>query len=202
MNKLASIIHVNEEIKRIVKISHDINMLALNAIILSYQAGGCAVGFGVIANELRLFSKTLSDVMRSLMELSYAAVATTSEQQKRIRLDYLLDKAYEKAQQLSLNSESKLKLENRLKLKNSISFQSTPQHTNNERNSVLLHRLLSDAQEIGRFGCIISRSLKIEATYTGDFREILSQIAFSFSDYIDKIPLHLSYIQEQLRGSA
>ncbi len=51
----------------------------------------------------------------------------------------------------------------------------------------LLSKLINDADDSSRFGSVISRSLKIEATYGGQFSILLSQIADEFSDYIDAI---------------
>jgi len=49
---LLRIVHINEEIKRVVGVSVKINIMALNAIFLAKRAGTAALGFGVLSNEL------------------------------------------------------------------------------------------------------------------------------------------------------
>ena len=60
---LLRIVRINEEIKRVVSVAFKINIMALNAIFLAKRAGNAALGFGVLSNELRVFSKDLRESM-------------------------------------------------------------------------------------------------------------------------------------------
>lgn len=71
---LLSIVRINEEIKRVVKVSFKINIMALNAIFLAKRAGTAALGFGVLSNELRVFSQDLRDCMDALTKLIHECV--------------------------------------------------------------------------------------------------------------------------------
>ena len=66
---LLRIVRINEQIKRVVGVSFKINIMALNAIFLAKRAGTAALGFGVLSNELRIFSQDLRDFMSSLTGL-------------------------------------------------------------------------------------------------------------------------------------
>ena len=78
---------------------HCINLLALDSILLSRWAGTVAAGFGVIADELRSFSRDLSRAMNTLRQLSYESVYVVSEYQRRARISKLLIQAVEKLQE-------------------------------------------------------------------------------------------------------
>ena len=187
-NDLLLIVRINEDIKKVVKLARRINILALNAILLSRRAGNVARGFAVISDELRGFSKELTQTMNKLTELSYEAVQVVSQHQRYRRInrfivqtgDYV-DSSLLKKQLASSNARVAV-LENTLRE----SYQR-------------LQMILNDADEGGRFGSVISRSLKIEATYGGSFSQMLSQIALEFGDYIDSIPSVLNQLKIYLQ---
>lgn len=188
MNDLMRIVQINESIKTVVTQARRINLLALNAILLSRRAGKLALGFGVISDELRTFSKDLTTTMRVLMNLSYSSVAIVSQFQRYSRINHILqntEKAshHQLVQQRLIFSNKKLaELETGLNK----AYQD-------------LARYIDDAETAGRFGSVIARSLKIEATYGGGFHQILAQIAVDFSCYIDSIPVILQQVQTYLK---
>jgi hypothetical protein len=153
----------------VVKLAQSINLLALNAILLARKAGNVALGFGVISDELRMFSKALTSNMEALIQLSYASIQTISLHRRHLRMNSLIAFAAEKI----TNPELKGCL--RLSLEQSMQLRSNTLHTYEH-----LQRLLHDAEETSRFGSVISRSLKIEATYGGIFSHMLAQIAADF----------------------
>lgn len=187
-NDLVRIVRINEDIKRIVRMASKINILALNAILVSRRAGSVALGFGVISDELRGFSKELTGIMVELTGLSYAAVQMVSSYQRYHRINRLL-----------------------LLARDNIGVEAivTPLSNSNARVAALqvnlaesyrgLQKLVCDADEGSRFGSVISRSLKIEATYGGSFTQLLAQIALEFSEYIDAIPALLNQLKNHIQ---
>jgi hypothetical protein len=75
---LLRIVRINEEIKRVVSVAFKINIMALNAIFLAKRAGNAALGFGVLSNELRVFSRDLRESMMSLTQLIHDLVGEVS----------------------------------------------------------------------------------------------------------------------------
>ena len=65
-SELAGFVRLNEGIKGVVLIAFQINIMALNAILLSHRAGEVALGFGVISKELRTLSVVLTGLMHAL----------------------------------------------------------------------------------------------------------------------------------------
>jgi len=69
MNELKAIAAINEEIKSIVYATENISLTATNAMLVARQAGINAVGFSVVARELRTFSEKMATDMQSLSGL-------------------------------------------------------------------------------------------------------------------------------------
>ena len=65
-SELAGFVRLNEGIKGVVLIAFQINIMALNAILLAHRAGEVALGFGVISKELRSLSVELTGLMQEL----------------------------------------------------------------------------------------------------------------------------------------
>jgi hypothetical protein len=60
MNELKAIAEINEEIKSIVYAAENISLTATNAMLVDRQAGINALGFSVVARELRMFSEIMA----------------------------------------------------------------------------------------------------------------------------------------------
>ena len=90
---LLRIVRINEEIKSVVAVAFKINIMALNAIFLAKRAGTAARGFGVLSNELRVFSQDLRDCMASLNGLIHGCVTEVSLVLQDIRHTRLLREA-------------------------------------------------------------------------------------------------------------
>src|SRR5574343_1990987 len=88
---LLRIVRINEEIKSVVAVAFKINIMALNAIFLAKRAGSAALGFGVLSNELRVFSRDLRTQMESLRQLIHSSVIEVSRLLQHSRYSRLLE---------------------------------------------------------------------------------------------------------------
>jgi len=183
-NDLLLIVRVNEDVKIVVGLAHSINLLAINAILLSRRAGARAAGFGVIADELREFSKSLTRTMKQLMQLSYELIGIASRRRRALRLDRLL-KMTAAATGVCIGAGEEELQRDELK-----------------QTYQRLQSLILDALEAARFGGVIARSLKIEAAYGGELAATLAQIALEFSRSIDEIPDVLQTIQKRMQPTS
>jgi hypothetical protein len=59
-------IDVNETLKEIVRMSRQVELSALNAMLIARRAGTSAVGFGIASGELRQFSQRLEGAVHAL----------------------------------------------------------------------------------------------------------------------------------------
>lgn len=189
-NDLVLIVRINEDIKTVVRLARKINLLALNAILLSRRAGSVALGFAVIADELRSFSQQLTQTMQTLMNMSYASVQTVSLYQRHMRMNKLMALTRQQIAGAHLHELVSAKHAEADLLRANLLL-------TYER----LQKLVVDADDASRFGSVIARSLKIEATYGSSFSGLLAQIALEFSQYIDSIPDILNRLQRHLRST-
>jgi hypothetical protein len=173
---LLQIVRINEEIKRVVTVSFKINIMALNAIFLAKRAGTAALGFGVLSNELRVFSQDLRTCMESLTELIHACVGEVSIILQDIRLTRLLAEAARIVPQ-------------------SAAPEILAQHdARNEMHagklSLLrsqLKRALEDAFQMVELGGVLAKSAKIEAAYGQSFALPLAQVSGEFDGIVEEI---------------
>ncbi len=185
---LLSIVRINEEIKRVVKVSFKINIMALNAIFLAKRAGTAALGFGVLSNELRVFSQDLRDCMDALTKLIHECVNEVSIVLQDVRFARLLDDAaamsahYPNAQVVKKAHDD-----------------NTRHHESNL--SVLrakLRRAMEDAFQMVELGGVLAKSAKIEAAYGQAFAGSLAQVSGEFDGIVEEIRVSL----ESLRRSS
>jgi hypothetical protein len=184
---LLRIVRINEEIKRVVAVSFKINIMALNAIFLAKRAGTAALGFGVLSNELRVFSQDLRSCMESLTGLIHGCVDEVSIVLKDIRFTRLLSQTNE----LTTSGLVLPVLEHR-----------EAQNAEHERRLASLRnqlkRALEDAFRMVELGGVLAKSAKIEAAYGQGFAPALAQVSGEFDGIVEEIRGSL----ESLRRSA
>jgi methyl-accepting chemotaxis protein len=173
---LLSIVRINEEIKRVVTVSFKINIMALNAIFLAKRAGTAALGFGVLSNELRVFSQDLRTCMESLTGLIHDCVNEVSVVLQDIRYSRLLREAAEMAPHY-----------------NSLSILRAKEDRNVSHDRILaslrtrLKRALEDAFQMVELGGVLAKSAKIEAAYGQSFAPSLAQVSGEFDGIVEEI---------------
>ncbi len=184
---LLRIVRINEEIKSVVGVAFKINIMALNAIFLAKRAGTAARGFGVLSNELRVFSQDLRDCMASLTGLIHGCVNEVSLVLQDIRHTRLLREAVELAPTPQ------------------ISRVLAAREIENDRHSARLaslrkqlKRALEDAFQMVELGGVLAKSAKIEAAYGQAFAIPLAQVSGEFDGVVEEIRSSL----ESLRRSA
>lgn len=184
---LLRIVRMNEEIKAVVKVAFKINIMALNAIFLAKRAGSAALGFGVLSNELRVFSQELRVHMQKLAELVCTGVRVVSELLQHLRYNRLLFSA---AKMSATNAAAQV-IERRER--------QTQQLV--ERLAKLRRELasaLDDAFRLVELGGVLAKSAKIEAAYGQAFAAPLTQVSGEFDGIVEEIRVSL----ESLRKSA
>ena len=184
---LLRIVRINEEIKAVVSVAFKINIMALNAIFLAKRAGTAARGFGVLSNELRVFSQDLRDCMSSLSGLVHGCVNDVSLMLQDIRQTRLLRQA------VALSKEAHM------------AAVLARREAENERHAASLarqrkqlKRALEDAFRLVELGGVLAKSAKIEAAYGQSFALPLAQVSGEFDTIVEEIRASL----ESLRHSA
>lgn len=189
MNELKAIAETNEEIKNIVFAAENISLTATNAILVARQAGVNAVGFSVVARELRMFSEKMATAMQELLGLIYQQVVAIAGKRNRLRS---LDK---------LNTTG--------------AYGGLAQ----TRIAPACARSQADVDEVERFitslmrelqvmmkriekqcatGLVIARSAGIEAAHGRSLAEALRQIALGVTEVADNIVVRVKKLQLRL----
>ena len=180
-------VRINEEIKAVVNVAFKINIMALNAIFLAKRAGTAARGFGVLSNELRVFSQDLRDCMSSLTGLVHGCVNDVSLMLQDIRHTRLLREAVA----LSQGAQIAAVLARR-------EVENERHATSLARQRKQLKRALEEAFRMVELGGVLAKSAKIEAAYGQSFAVPLGQVSGEFDGIVEEIRVSL----ESLRHSA
>lgn len=184
---LLRIVRINEEIKSVVGVAFKINIMALNAIFLAKRAGTAALGFGVLSNELRVFSQDLRECMAALTALIHGCVNEVSVVLHDIRHTRLLHAAVEASPRPAVRRV----LERREDENEQHARRLT--HLRNQ-----LKRALEEAFRMVELGGVLAKSAKIEAAYGQSFAGALAQVSGEFDGVVEEIRASL----ESLRRSA
>jgi hypothetical protein len=182
---LLRIVRINEEIKAVVGVAFRINIMALNAIFLAKRAGTAALGFGVLSNELRVFSQDLRTRMAALTDLIHACVSEVSVVLQDIRHTGLLKRAVAQARDAAGAAAI-------------LARRQSENQDHQERLSRLrrqLQRALEDAFQLVELGGVLAKSAKIEAAYGQTFAPALAQVSGEFDGVVEEIRSSLQALQ-------
>lgn len=182
---LLRIVRINEEIKRVVAVAFKINIMALNAIFLAKRAGNAALGFGVLSNELRVFSKDLRESMISLTRLIHDLVGEVSVILQESRQDALFRRT---VAQCPGNPMLDAVLERRETLRDV-----RVKRISGLRRSLRL--AVDDAARLVELGGVLAKSAKIEAAYGAGFATSLGQVSGEFDGVVEEIRSSLDILR-------
>jgi hypothetical protein len=193
MSELQLIAATNEEIKSVVRIAEKISLIAVNALLVARQAGQHAVGFGVVARELRMSSERMAASMLSQASLIGRLVMATARRRSQMRrLDNLnaTGRCSQQAQ-ASLNAACQRRQDELSAVVRSIT---TLRH---ELRNVMVRTSKQCA-----IGMVIARSATIEAAYGGAMQAVLRQIAVGIEACFHDLSAHLYILNTQLQEVA
>ena len=193
MNELRAIAEINQEIKAIVYAAGNISLTATNAILIANQAGRNAVGFCVVARELRMFSEKMAIAMHGLSGLIYQQVAATAGKRHLAHNLGLLNKvgdygglAQTRIAPACARSQADL----------------------DEMERFITHLMqglqvtITGIEKQCATGLVIARSAGIEAAYGGSMAEVLHMISLIVTDVTDTIFMHVKKLESRLIEAA
>jgi hypothetical protein len=194
---LLRVVGINEQIKRIAATAFQVNMMALNAILLARRAGRMALGFSVLSNELREFIRRIEDAMARLGALTQETVRAVSQDARQEQIHRCLRLAEVQLKRHDLRRAAALTqvLESRGRLAGMRAGRSDAL-----RRSMLA--TLQDAGQLGQYGLVLARTARIEATYGGEFSEALVQVAVDFDATINEIIRFVATLSEFVEGGS
>jgi hypothetical protein len=189
MNELKAIVEINEEIKNIVYAAENISLTATNAMLVARQAGINAVGFNVVARELRIFSEKMATAMQELSKQIYRQVMVTASKRHRSRSVVLLTQA---------GSHGEL-------AQTRIASACARSQADIDEMEQLIASMLRELQITMKrtakqcsTGLVIARSAGIEAAHGGAMTPVLRQIAQGVEDVVDNITVRVKKLESRL----
>lgn len=187
---LQRIVAINEEIKAVVATAFRVNVMALNAIIISKKAGVTCRGFGVVSNEQRAYSRQLQECMQELRSTTYRAVDTLSMVLKQHKFTQIFQRTR------SGSTKAALQLD-RVLAEREVRLQAFADDLRQCRKALSFQ--VDEANRLGELGSILARAAKIEAAYGSEFRDALRQTAADFELEVTAINRSLSTVVKELR---
>jgi len=187
-NGLPLIVEINEQIKDILRISNEINLAAINAMLIANKISKGKSGFGVVSSELRIFSTQLSEAMQVL--LGYVTVLV-QEMAGQIRLNKVLQlqqAACAGSQQAAcLGGVVQSKLDG-------LAERDTARKQHHDK----LVAAVTRAKRLCVMGLSLSYSAKIEAVYGESQAGALKQVSEGVEHAISAILQTLEKLEKQL----
>jgi len=181
---LLRIVRINEEIKAVVGVAFKINIMALNAIFLAKRAGTAALGFGVLSNELRVFSQDLRTCMGGLSVLIHRCVNDVSVVLQDIRHTRMLREAVAGSSRPALAAAVR---------RREVANGEHQAHLAGLRRQ--LQRALEDAAQLVELGGVLAKTAKIEAAYGQAYAASLAQVSGEFDGVVEEIRNSLQALQ-------
>lgn len=178
---LRLVVEVNEGIRTVIGISRQVNLVAINAMIVAKQAGAQASGFRVVSSELRRFSRQLDGLMQELDRFIYLLVHSVAESARVHRHRHHLD---------GIAADSPA----------AVAIAPARAHIDADRERVDAESLvrwrdlgfhLDRALRLCGTGVALSRAAKIEAVYastlSGDLRQVAGEIEAAILSILDTL---------------
>jgi uncharacterized protein with NAD-binding domain and iron-sulfur cluster len=183
-------VSINEGLKQVVEISHQINLVALNAILVAKRAGTQSAGFKVVAMELRLFSQKMEESMARLSDMIFQLVhriAALRKLEKNLRsLDITLHKLANDNPQMQATFADKQE-----------AYQGLKSATDAEWES--LEKEIRRSLNLCSAGAMLSHNARIEAAYGGTMLADMQQVAGRIEEMMHLAITHLKQLTYSAR---
>lgn len=186
---LHRVVKANEDIKKVIRISSGVNLVAINAMLVAKRSGERSRGFAVVSSELRVFSHKLEGAMTGLGTLIFELVRDAAAMQKQQQ---------ERGHFLSIGAQGKLmrELVQPALARVDERLHGTAQEIGKDWHKLRLQ--LNRVLQLCETGGSLSRSAKIEAVYGGDISGTLKQVANQIEETVNEIFTTLKLLRTQL----
>ena len=186
---LCRVVKANEDIKKVIRISSGVNLVALNAMLIAKRSGERSRGFALVSSELRVFSRKLEGAMTGLGALIFGLIRDAAAMRKhQHERRHLLNIHAPKRPMRELMEPVLARMDERM--------HKTGEEI--ERDWQRLRLQLNRVLQLCEAGGSLSRSAKIEAVYGGDMSVTLKQVANQIEETVNEIFSTLKLLRTQL----
>ena len=186
---LENAVSINEILKKVIDIACQIDLVALNAVLIAKRAGSESAGFHVVALELRSFGLKIEQemaVLEKLIHLNVLHIAALIKLNKNLSL---LECA------MKQNDQSRDLLQERYDMKNK-NLQKEMDVSSATWNR--LSREIRHALSLCRRGAVLSNNGRIEATYGKTMLEDMQHIVVRIDEIMDQAVNGLKSLNKNL----
>lgn len=176
--RLHAFVAINEDIRQVSLMAFEINLMGLNALLLSSRSGAAAQGFGVASGELSHLAVQLAQQMDAVQGQSHALMDALTQQIKLRRYGGLIARAQseEGAAKAALGHvHGEMQARNRALAARCGSLRAEVEAS--------IRKSLKDCA----YGLALARSARIEAAWSGTAEAMLGQVAGRFQGHIENI---------------
>lgn len=185
---LSHTVSINESLKAIIAVADEIDLVAINAVLVAKRAGALSAGFHVVAVELRLFSNRVEQSMSLIGELINGLVrriAELSKQDRRLRI------------WLAASARMGGGLDATLAVKQGqLSALADASHSDWQQLRLEIRGALS----LCRYGIMLSNNGRIEASYGGTLLPEMSNIVGRIEDIVGQAVSSLKQLNATLNA--
>jgi hypothetical protein len=186
MSDLTRAVRINREIKYIIGASRQVNLVAINALLTSRQAGKRSLGFAVVSRELRMLASSLESLMEGLDKVISSLAGHLAENLRTSRILAYIDKTLDSTDEPHAALQS---------ARSSLAGKNNRFGTAIAHDWLLLGQHVQQALRLTEMGGALSRSAKIEAAYGGDMARVLTQVADQVEETVGEIVQRLRNIR-------
>jgi methyl-accepting chemotaxis protein len=189
---LSKSVAINQGLKQVVDISHQINLVAMNAILVAKRAGAQSSGFKVVAMELRIFSQKMEESMAKLSLMIFQLVrriAALRKLEKNLRsITTTIQKNTKGADQFGNAFMHKQE-----------AYQQLKDATDQEWQT--LEKEIRRSLNLCSSGAMLSHNARIEAAYGGSMLADMQQVAGRIEEIMNQAIFHLKQLTKSTRSS-
>jgi methyl-accepting chemotaxis protein len=183
-------VSINESLKRVISISSQINIVAMNAILVAKRAGQQSAGFRVVAMELRLFSQKIEEMMAFLGNLIFEIVRRVAELRKMEKRLNLLGAT------MSKNDASQTRLASSYQIRQSAY---TEKYAKAQEDWERLEKEIGRSFSLCSAGAMLSHNGRIEAAYGGTMLADMQQVANRIEDILGQTIATIKQLNVNIR---
>ena len=192
ISDLSKSVAINQGLKQVVDISHQINLVAMNAILVAKRAGAQSAGFKVVAMELRIFSQKMEESMDKLSLMIFQLVRRIADLRKLEKNLRSITTTMQK------NANGAHKFEYAYTHKQS-AYQKLKDATDLEWHT--LEKEIRRSLNLCSSGAMLSHNARIEAAYGGSMLADMQQVAGRIEDIMNQAIFHLKQLTSSTRNS-
>jgi hypothetical protein len=185
-------VSINESLKQVIAISSQINIVAMNAILVAKRAGQQSAGFRVVAMELRLFSQKIEEMMAFLGDLIFHLVRRIAELRKLEKRLSLLGIT------MSKNAESEARMQSSFLQRQTVYAE---KYASAQADWEKLEKEIGRSFALCSAGAMLSHNGRIEAAYGGSMLADMQQVANRIESILHQTIATLKQLNTNLRVS-